>query len=69
MFDWGVGEGWVFAGMFPWPGYVFHRFPMLFLVYLHLVDMLTWHFAPFKEGFKDALVLCYDFCNKGVLDV
>lgn len=63
------GEGFVFAGTFPWPGYVFHQFPMLFLVYFHLVGMLTWHFAPFKEGFKNAFVLCYDFSNKRVLDM
>lgn len=47
----------MFSGTFPWPGHVFHQSPVLFLVYFQLVDMLTWHFVPSKEGFKNALLL------------
>lgn len=33
-----------------------------------LVDKQRWHFGGSREGFKNALLLCYKFSNYGILE-
>lgn len=57
MFDWGVRGGLCVFWHVSMARVCVSSVSNAILVYFQLVDVLTWHFAPFKEGFKNALLL------------